>query len=287
MGAGPRFNQEKCTLCGVCVEICPRAILKIEDKKVVQSGDCLMCAHCYAVCRFGAVTVPGLLDMDQKGQGITTPGTSALIDLIKTRRSIRRYTGKIPGREIIDELINCAVCAPSGSNCQSWRFTVVYDPVVVGKLWNGVMDFYRRLNTLSKNPLVRLLSRVFMGDTLVNYYLNRYQRTVTMLQKADSGLDPLFYHAPVIIIIHSGMEGSTPVEDAQYAGFTISLLAHALGMGTCYIGYAAEAMNRVRALREAVGIPVRNRVHLVITLGYPAVTFVRPAMRKPFVVDFR
>jgi len=303
MISGPVFDSNKCTLCGKCIEICPRGILLLEDKKITLKGDCLLCAHCYAVCKFEAILIPGLIDKDfhlshdgepvssrvsvHKGQSLSEMDPFALVQLVRSRRSVRRYTDGIPSREIIDELINFAVCAPSGSNYQSWQFTVLTSKKDISKLRTVVINFYQRLNSLVRNPLLRLLSRLFMGRTLVDYYVNKFPRTMIMLQRAARGLDPLFYSAPVVIIIHSSMEGSTPVEDAQYAGYNISLLAHALHMGTCYIGYAAEAINRVRAIKEGLGIKPENRVHLVITLGFPAVKFLRPSLRKPFSVDYR
>jgi nitroreductase len=92
--------------------------------------------------------------------------------------------------------------------------------------------------------------------------------------------------APALIIVHGAAEGSTPLEDAQYASYNITLLAHALGLGTCYIGYAVESINRSAAIRRYLGIPSGNRVLAVLALGYPDTGFERHALRKKYSLRF-
>lgn len=47
--------------------------------------------------------------------------------VILTRRSIRRYTSKPVAEEIIKELLNAAMSAPSAGNQQPWEFIVITD----------------------------------------------------------------------------------------------------------------------------------------------------------------
>ncbi|RJQ50473.1 MAG: hypothetical protein C4526_11805 [Nitrospiraceae bacterium] len=47
------------------------------------------------------------------------------IEVIKTRRSIRKFTdGPVPD-EIIDKIIEAGTWAPSGMNNQPWKFAVI------------------------------------------------------------------------------------------------------------------------------------------------------------------
>ena len=51
-------------------------------------------------------------------------------EVIKSRRSVRKYKDtKIPDA-VITEIIECARMAPSGNNIQPWRFVVVTDPEI-------------------------------------------------------------------------------------------------------------------------------------------------------------
>jgi nitroreductase len=51
-----------------------------------------------------------------------------MLDLIKKRRSIRRYTSEDVSDEDIRRLLEAAMAAPSASNRQPWHFIVVRDP---------------------------------------------------------------------------------------------------------------------------------------------------------------
>ncbi len=47
--------------------------------------------------------------------------------MLKTRRSVREYTGEPIPREVIEDIIDCARHAPSAINIQPWAFVVVTD----------------------------------------------------------------------------------------------------------------------------------------------------------------
>jgi nitroreductase len=51
-----------------------------------------------------------------------------VLDTIKKRRSIRKYTDEAVTDNQIRQLLEAAMAAPSGSNIQSWEFVVVRDP---------------------------------------------------------------------------------------------------------------------------------------------------------------
>jgi nitroreductase len=55
-------------------------------------------------------------------------------DLLKTRRSIRKFIKKDVSREIIEDIIDCARLAPSANNVQPWEFVVITDPEVKKKV---------------------------------------------------------------------------------------------------------------------------------------------------------
>ena len=47
-----------------------------------------------------------------------------MLDVIYKRRSIRKYQDKPVEREKINEILRCAMYAPSGMNKQPWEFIV-------------------------------------------------------------------------------------------------------------------------------------------------------------------
>jgi nitroreductase len=50
-----------------------------------------------------------------------------MLEMIKTRRSIRKFTGEHLPEETVDSIIEAGMWAPSGLNNQPWRFAVVRD----------------------------------------------------------------------------------------------------------------------------------------------------------------
>ncbi len=52
-------NSEKCAGCGRCVEVCPRGVFEMRDKRaVVTDRDlCMECGACARNCEFGALAV--------------------------------------------------------------------------------------------------------------------------------------------------------------------------------------------------------------------------------------
>ena len=53
----PRFLEEKCKQCLMCVPVCPDSSIPVQDKKRLDFGydHCKGCGICAAVCPFGAI----------------------------------------------------------------------------------------------------------------------------------------------------------------------------------------------------------------------------------------
>ncbi|QGY39218.1 nitroreductase family protein [Pseudodesulfovibrio cashew] len=56
------------------------------------------------------------------------------IEAIKTRRSIRKYTDAPVSEELIREILEAAMLAPSAGNQQPWQFVVVDDREILDSL---------------------------------------------------------------------------------------------------------------------------------------------------------
>jgi len=58
-----KLNQEKCTGCGMCVNVCPHEVFLIKDGKaqLVDKNSCMECGACAKNCLFSAIEVkPGV-----------------------------------------------------------------------------------------------------------------------------------------------------------------------------------------------------------------------------------
>ncbi len=288
---GPIIDKDKCTLCRKCVDICPKEILSLQNNEIVIVQDgCILCSHCYCVCKFDAIRFNEL-----KKPAFSFGHTALIQDEIKpfdiisfihSRRSVRRFKADTVSTEILHDLIESAVLAPSASNCQRWQFVVINGREKVLMLAEDIKNFFIKLNTIAENPLLRYVSMVFAGKKILHYYKNNYESVKLGLERAKEGKDLLFHGAPCIIIVHSDMEGSMPVEDGQYAAYNIALVAHSMGLGTCFIGYASATLNSAHVIKEKLHILKHNRVHAVLALGYPDIKFVKNSLRKDYEVKF-
>jgi NAD-dependent dihydropyrimidine dehydrogenase PreA subunit len=54
-----QLDQDKCTGCGLCLQVCPHGVLKMNHKKagIVDRDSCMECGACARNCAFGAITV--------------------------------------------------------------------------------------------------------------------------------------------------------------------------------------------------------------------------------------
>ena len=61
------IDESRCNLCGLCVPVCVRRILKLESKsvEVTDPALCLVCGHCKAVCPTDAPQLPGMNEQFQ------------------------------------------------------------------------------------------------------------------------------------------------------------------------------------------------------------------------------
>jgi nitroreductase len=205
-----------------------------------------------------------------------------LLHLLSWRRSVRRFEPRDVPRSTIEKIMAAAGCMPSGGNSHSHRFTVLTDGPVRGGLNRELRSIYAIRRRLLRSTLLRRLflllvdkkTRAFLRDTTylkrVSYLLEQYER----------GQDPVFYNAPVAIIVHSRNPVPTPAEDCVLAAYNIVLMAQVLGLGSCFVSLAQSAINGSRKCKILLGMRRSDRVHAVVVLGYPAVDFQRAVPRE-------
>jgi len=57
-----------------------------------------------------------------------------ILDIIKSRRSIRKFRPEPVPEDIVDKILEAGRWAPSGLNNQPWRFAVVTDRLTIGAI---------------------------------------------------------------------------------------------------------------------------------------------------------
>ncbi len=284
------IDKKQCTGCGICVQICPyRAIIMTAGKAEFVLDECFLCGQCQAVCAVDAVIIDALesslgLVTVQETTEVVQPGqydTAGLVTLMRSRRSCRKYKGKAVAPAILEDLVKIGTTAPSGTNSQGWNFILLPtrgDVLVLGAL---TADYFRKLNKQAKSGVLRGLMKIFGHDKLGHYYRNYHDSVAEALKEWDEqGGDRLFHGATSCILVTGKRSASCPAEDALLASQNILLAAHAMGLGSCLIGFAVEALRRTPEMRKKMMVAEDEQVYSVIALGYPVVTYIRPANRK-------
>ncbi|MFC1953694.1 nitroreductase family protein [Chloroflexota bacterium] len=187
-----------------------------------------------------------------------------VLEAIQKRRSIRKYLPEDVPQEMIDQMIETARLAPSGSNRQPWRFLVIREQETKKELRRICLD----QKFIEEAPVVI----VCFGD-LERYSLEaRNQRsqefTNSGVLETLSGrfADPKFRESMNSLPTPSREELITPLVSNTYIAIEhMVLMATALGIGTCWVGaFNAKELNDLFGLTDNL-IPVA-----VIPVGYPA-----------------
>jgi len=152
--------------------------------------------------------------------------------LVKSRRSIRRYLDKPVEREKILTCIEAARMAPSADNVQPWRFLIIDE----------------------QELKMRFANEVFSGI----YYISKFAARAPVLILILARLD--------IIANRIGKQ----IQNIHYyfidigiAGEHIVLQAEELGLGTCWIGWFNP-----RKARKFFKIPRKYKIVSLMAIGH-------------------
>lgn len=171
---------------------------------------------------------------------------------------IRSYQpGRPVPREMLEDLLDLAVRAPSAGYSQGWRFLVLDDITSIRTFWAATAEgepdsWLRRLQTAP--ALI-----VCFSDKQA--YIDRYAEPDKGWTDRDEAHWPIPYWD-----VDTGM-----------AALLLLLGATDRGLGACFFGVPGE---RWQQLRTAFRVPERLRPVGVVSLGYPAPDVRSPSLRR-------
>jgi nitroreductase len=114
-------------------------------------------------------------------------------------------------------------------------------------------------------------------DDIMRYHAYNYEDVKN--RKETSAYFALPFGS-AIIITHAQSFDATASFNCSVALYNCALMAHSLGLGSCFIGFAAAAANMDEATRQWLGIHKENRVYAAMVLGYPGIKYRRLIERK-------
>lgn len=168
-----------------------------------------------------------------------------VLEAIRERRAVRDYKSEPVTAAELRYLIGAASWAPSAMNEQCWRFTVITKTSLLDQISDSTKRWLlKNLETLPRSSHFR-----------------------DILSEPDFHI---FYHAPALIVISALGPSQWAVEDCSLAAENLMLAATAMGLGSCWIGFAQGWLNTSEA-RLVLGYGSDNLAVAPIIVGYPKI----------------
>jgi nitroreductase len=183
--------------------------------------------------------------------------------LVKGRRSIRRYRPGPVERSILEELFEIVRYAPTGGNSQTVHWLVFTDPEEIGRLTSIVIDWLRIL-LVQGVPGIKGL-----------------------LKSWEMGADPILRNAPTLIIAHGAPNDAMGKYSSIIALTTMELASLSFGLGACWAGFLHNAALNHADVHDALSLPPGHQMHGGLMIGYPEFEYARIPARNPAKVAWR
>jgi nitroreductase/NAD-dependent dihydropyrimidine dehydrogenase PreA subunit len=266
------FDRARCVGCGACARDCfPEAITMQNGAPTFSApGACIRCGHCVAVCPMDCVTMPDA-QMDEVRPGKPNVSADELLHLMQFRRSTRQYTAEPVTEAESEKLLTAARWCPTAKNAQNTTYIVVREQKTA--LLGAALE-----------ALASLGASMLRNPDLPPDEVRRAEKFVRWLDEfhADPTFDPLFFHAPMLLLFVS----KSDPRDAAAAAAYVGLQAAAMGLGCLFSGYFTAVAGQSEAIRTMLGLAPDEQVARCLVLGHPAVQFRRTVPRDAANVRF-
>lgn len=242
-------DRSQCARCGQCILVCPNHIFQRERNSdypvCIEGGEeiCISCYHCVATCPVGGLTIGsvGHNDCSEYDKSVAIR-FDHVAHLIRSRRSIRRYSDKPVKGQVIEQLLDVTRWAPTAKNGLPLKWVIV--------------------NSTEK---VRELAGTIMG------WIQEQPKSERMVEEWNRGGDPIFRGASCVIGAYTDDASSlwSPI-DAAIAIETLDICASAMRLGTCWAGIfvrAAQSSHKP-AINKWLGLSGTETIHGGLMLGH-------------------
>ena len=185
-------------------------------------------------------------------------------DVLNTRKTIRKYTNKIPPIEAIKIIADAGRQAPSATNTQNWEFIAIYDDNLKNKMAHCVEKKYDELQSRENNDIdkaklngYKYYSMFFTKAPVVFAIVEkkRVSTMLTILQNSGMTKEEL-----------SNYDNRSSILSIGAAVENMSLAATALGLATCWM---CAPLVAYQEFSELLKIGKENKVVSLLTVGYP------------------
>lgn len=259
------IDENKCTACRRCADICHTQCISVEnDTASIDYQFCSTCCQCIAICPEGALTWDGIPSKEIRRDRL--PDYDSLLELLKARRSHRKYKDKPVEKDKLELICQGSRYAPS--NVFSYELIVVTDQVLIKRLEEIVLGFYDKVDRIffSHPTLVRMAKKI---TTALDDVTERKFRLGMQNRQT-------FHRPPAMIFIVGDHHIPYSEQSCQYFTYNMILIAETLGLVTCILyGGGDRPLNWSKEAKQLLGINRDRRILGILGIGYPQVLFER------------
>ena len=196
-----------------------------------------------------------------------------VIEAVNKRKSIRGYKPDPVSKQILEQLLELAIRAPSAMNTQPWEFTVLTGDVLenvrrsnVDLLRSGVPPNPEHVVTAWPKESIYRERQVDLAKQLFRLMDIPREDKEKRAKWLERGFR--YFDAPAAIILSTDrcLSESGPLLDIGAAIQTICLAALHYGLGTCV---EDQGTMYPEVLRRYGHIPESKRIIAAIAIGYP------------------
>ncbi len=184
-----------------------------------------------------------------------------ILDIIKRRRSIRRYKPDDVPDELLNKIMEAGRWSPSGDNAQPWRFIVVRDP-----------EIKKKMGEIAKEGSARRFTAEFHIGRLQERFekLKDPDKLSRAFHKLKTGeVSSFLAEAPVVIVVCAKLDVWDVQYDTAMATENMMLMATALGLGSCCVVAPVSDMRDDIKIMELLKVPHGYKVVMPLAIGYP------------------
>lgn len=263
------IDENKCTHCGLCVKDCSAKVLEQNENEVphlAENGEnrCIKCQHCLAICPTGALSIFGKNPQDS--DSIKKIDSEAVLNLIKSRRSIRHYKSENLDKETLEKLKNMLNWVPTGCNNHRLHFAFIDDI--------AVMNDFRGYVT---STLIKILTKTLIKPVVEKF--GKYKEAFL------NGEDVIFRGAPHLIVACSPIDAPCADIDPVIALSYFELYAQSLGVGTVWCGFAEICLKMLPELCRQLQIPDGYKASYVMLFGPQDIKYSRTTQPEPYTIS--
>jgi coenzyme F420-0:L-glutamate ligase / coenzyme F420-1:gamma-L-glutamate ligase len=189
-----------------------------------------------------------------------------LAELLRGRKSVRRYTEQPVPREILLATVESARWAPSPHNSQPWRFAVLHSAAARAKLATALGERWRADLAADGMPPKEI-------DALIG-------RSRERIGGAPAAIVISLTYEDLDVYPDERRQAAERLMAAHALGAAaqnIMLTAHAYGVATCWM---CAPLFCPEVVREALSLPPSTVPQALITMGYAALE-PPPRERRP------